>query len=359
MTKTDHPAAPQAPHEKHESPASEGGGDDAQPVAKEAPSSKAASLQQSLAVIGEELEKHEQASAAGFRRLQQRLAALSRQMEQAETQTTARLAELELARARAQAEIAAAQAEVATAQAEAAAAKAKAAASSKIADDAAADKMDGRPDSPATSAASSGKIVEAPVALAPPPAASPGQTPAHAPLATLPAAVAARPVLQAVAAPRAAISPASAGADRGAWERAALGTTLTSLPGIASDRAELVEGVLSGEDSAIGLVGQLMIFNSASAERMPQLLKDVGEAFYAWRPHAGGDSFRTALIDYLADRCASAGVTNTIELVRPGDRYDHTKHNAKQRGVEVDEVFGWIVLRDNGKVYTKASVSVK
>jgi len=27
--------------------------------------------------------------------------------------------------------------------------------------------------------------------------------------------------------------------------------------------------------------------------------------------------------------------------------------------VEIAEVFGWIVLRDNGKVYTKANVAVR
>jgi hypothetical protein len=65
------------------------------------------------------------------------------------------------------------------------------------------------------------------------------------------------------------------------------------------------------------------------------------------------------LIAHLTECCEAAGVSNTIELVRPGDRYDHTRHNSKQRGVEIDGVFGWIVLRDNGKVYTKASVAVK
>ena len=53
------------------------------------------------------------------------------------------------------------------------------------------------------------------------------------------------------------------------------------------------------------------------------------------------------------------GLKNRIEVVQAGDRYDLNRHNAKERGVEVDEVFGWIVLRDNGKVYSKANVSVK
>jgi hypothetical protein len=50
---------------------------------------------------------------------------------------------------------------------------------------------------------------------------------------------------------------------------------------------------------------------------------------------------------------------NTIELVHPGERFDATRHNASTRGVEITEVHGWIVLRDNGKVYTKANVTVR
>jgi hypothetical protein len=142
-------------------------------------------------------------------------------------------------------------------------------------------------------------------------------------------------------------------------ERVVFGASLAADRMFAADRAGLMQGLEEDDPAAIGLVGQLMIFSAASSERMPQLLKDVGEAYYAWRPESGRDVFRDALIAHLADRCEEAGVNNTIELVRPGDRFDHTRHNSKQRGVEVDDVFGWIVLRDNGKVYTKASVSVK
>ena len=52
-------------------------------------------------------------------------------------------------------------------------------------------------------------------------------------------------------------------------------------------------------------------------------------------------------------------MSNTIELVHPGERFDSTRHNASKRGVEITQVLGWIVLRDNGKVYTKASVAVR
>jgi hypothetical protein len=109
------------------------------------------------------------------------------------------------------------------------------------------------------------------------------------------------------------------------------------------------------------LCGAIMLFRSATAERMPQLLKDIGEAWYAWSPHAadGDNELRDALCQWLERSCAEAGVPNTIELVRPGDRYDAKRHNARQPGVEVTNVSGWVVLRDNGKVYTKANVTVK
>jgi hypothetical protein len=143
------------------------------------------------------------------------------------------------------------------------------------------------------------------------------------------------------------------------WQRIVFGESLAADMAFAADRANLLRGLEEQDAAAVGLIGQLMIFNAAPAERMPQLLKDVGEAYYTWRPHTGRDDFRDALIAVLGERCEAAGVGNTIELVRPGDRFDAMRHNSKQRGVEIVDVFGWVVLRDNGKVYTKASVAVK
>ena len=66
-----------------------------------------------------------------------------------------------------------------------------------------------------------------------------------------------------------------------------------------------------------------------------------------------------ALVASLLRTCEQAGISNTIELVHPGERFDAARHNASERGVEVVRPLGWIVLRDNGKVYTKASVAVQ
>jgi hypothetical protein len=91
------------------------------------------------------------------------------------------------------------------------------------------------------------------------------------------------------------------------------------------------------------------------------LLKDLGEAYYRWQPKTtpGNNLFEEALIGFLQRTCENAGIYNSIELVHPGERFDSSRHNASSRGVEIVQVLGWIVLRDNGKVYTKAAVEVR
>ncbi len=143
----------------------------------------------------------------------------------------------------------------------------------------------------------------------------------------------------------------------GDWLAAILGPQLADTD--AGRR--LLEGVLAGENAAQGLAGQLLVFRSATPERLPQLLKDVGEAYYRWSPKTkpGQNPFEDALAGYLQRTCESAGIYNQIEVVHPGQRFDAARHTAASRGVEIVEVLGWIVLRDNGKVYTKAAVEVR
>ena len=85
------------------------------------------------------------------------------------------------------------------------------------------------------------------------------------------------------------------------------------------------------------------------------------EAFYRWQPKtaATANPMEDALVAWLTETMQDTGIGNTIELVHPGERFDSTRHSAASRGVEIAEVQGWIVLRDNGKVYTKAAVSAK
>ncbi|MGI6419712.1 MAG: hypothetical protein ACOX1P_29100 [Thermoguttaceae bacterium] len=147
----------------------------------------------------------------------------------------------------------------------------------------------------------------------------------------------------------------------GRWRRAILGTDLAADAALGESTGQLLQGVAGGDKAAQALAGQLLVFQSAPAERLPQLLKDVGEAYYRWQPKTapGNGPFEQALAGSLQRACEAAGIHNSIELVHPGERFDSARHNAASRGVEIVRVLGWIVLRDNGKVYTKAAVEVR
>lgn len=185
------------------------------------------------------------------------------------------------------------------------------------------------------------------------PAASPAraEVPVAQPAAQAPAHPA-QPVRQ--------VQPATGQSGGGNLEAIVFPHELAYQQPLASERGALLHGLTRGDDTATSLVGQLLIFRSASVEKMPQVLKDLGEAWYRWRPNhaAEPDALRDALIAWVHQRMDAVGLGNRIELVRVGDRYDSKRHNAKQRGVEVSGVYGWVVLRDNGKVYTKANVTV-
>jgi len=146
----------------------------------------------------------------------------------------------------------------------------------------------------------------------------------------------------------------------GDWQTALLGRDLSENPNLEFHRQRLFAGLLENEPAACSLVGQLLVFRSALVEKMPPLLKEIGEAYYRWQPKtaAGHDAMEEALVGWIRSTMQEAGIGNTIELVNPGERFDSTRHAAAARGVEIAEVLGWIVLRDNGKVYTKASVVV-
>jgi len=155
-------------------------------------------------------------------------------------------------------------------------------------------------------------------------------------------------------------APATAAVDN-RWDRIPFGPDMANNEILAALREKVLAGLWAGEREATALAGQLLIFQAATADRMPQLLKDVGEAYYRWDPKTayGEDRLRDGLIAWLHNKCEACGVSNSIVVVRPGDRFESSRHNSKQRGVEITAVYGWIVLRDNGKVYTKANVAVK
>jgi hypothetical protein len=161
--------------------------------------------------------------------------------------------------------------------------------------------------------------------------------------------------------PPAAESQEEAPLSSAEWERAILGPALADDAALAFERQQLLSGILETDAGACALAGQLLIFHSSPTERMPQLLKDIGEAYYRWQPKTqpGTNPFEQSLSAWLQKTCEAAGIFNTIELVHPGERYDAARHNATGRGVEITGVHGWVVLRDNGKVYTKATVTVR
>ena len=172
------------------------------------------------------------------------------------------------------------------------------------------------------------------------------------------------PVRQPEPAPAIQPQPVAVGAETprsNDWQRAILGPELTENASLEFQRQQLCNGILDGQAAACSLAGQLLLFQSAAAEKMPPLLKDIGEAYYRWQPktQAGETTMETALVRWLQERCQAVGLSNAIDPVNPGERFDSARHNASTRGVEISEVHGWVVLRDNGKVYTKAAVTVK
>jgi len=146
-----------------------------------------------------------------------------------------------------------------------------------------------------------------------------------------------------------------------AWEEILLGSELGNNPSLTAIRQTFLADVIGGVAEARALAGQLLLCQTSSVEEMPERFRHVGEAYYRWRPRTttADDPLEQALADWLTRRAEDAGLRNSIQLVRPGDRFDSTRHAAATRGVEVVAVHGWVVLRDNQKVYTKASVTVQ
>lgn len=155
--------------------------------------------------------------------------------------------------------------------------------------------------------------------------------------------------------------PSSSPADEAEWQRAILGPQLAAQSALGAERRRLLADVLDGNGGAMALAGQLLVFQSSPPEKMAQQLKEIGEAFYRWQPkrRAERHPMEDALVQWLRKCCEDAGIGNVIELVQPGERFDSSRHATDGRGVEITEVRGWIVLRDNGKVYTKATVAVR
>jgi hypothetical protein len=146
------------------------------------------------------------------------------------------------------------------------------------------------------------------------------------------------------------------------WRQAVLGQELAADDSCRSVCDELVAAAMRRDCPALGLLGTLMAFHVATADRLSTMLKDLGEAYYAWRPRshtgpAGDDPMESALIRFLVGRCEKQGVRNKIEVVRPGMRFNGEKHRSESGGgTGVAEVRGWIVTREGGQALHRANV---
>ena len=162
--------------------------------------------------------------------------------------------------------------------------------------------------------------------------------------------------------PRSAPTPAAPPPSEGRLERTLLGEELAADDTIAEARQTLLAGLLSGDRPACSLAGQLLLFQSVAVERLPQILKDLGEAFYQWRPKTAAqtDPLEAALVLWLNKRCGETQCLNYIEVVQPSDRFDHLRHSSEQGGNEILEVCGWIVARrGSDRPFAKARVTVR
>ncbi len=133
-------------------------------------------------------------------------------------------------------------------------------------------------------------------------------------------------------------------------------------PSIQNELQYILQGILAHDSVSCYLGGILMMFQSSAPDKMVLLLKDLGEAYYRWANQFSDSNLETleeALVHWAQWLCEGAGLPNRIETVMPGQRFDASRHNSTMRGVTVTRVHGWVVLRGNGSVYSKALVDVQ
>ena len=146
------------------------------------------------------------------------------------------------------------------------------------------------------------------------------------------------------------------------WLRVLLGNDLFNNTELKRSVDWIEQQALSDNSDALLLLGQLLVFRFSSADRKPTLLKEVGEAFYRCFPKIRDerDHFEESLAAWLTKQCDAVGLPNSIELVHFGERFDASKHAPIERGgVEIARVLGWVVLRDGGRVFSKAAVQTR
>lgn len=146
----------------------------------------------------------------------------------------------------------------------------------------------------------------------------------------------------------------------GRWHSVLFGD-LAEDPALEDERAALITGLIDRDPAALALIGHWLVFHAAPDAQKPQLLKDVGEAFYRWRPKPPYEAclLEQALASSLERACEAAGIRRKIDVVALGGRFNAAYHRANEKGVEIAEVDGWLILREDGSVYQKAAVVVR
>ncbi len=150
------------------------------------------------------------------------------------------------------------------------------------------------------------------------------------------------------------------------WRAAALGDELVNDASSRAHCDELVHDLLNGQSLAVSLLGHWMTFRAASPDRLPLLMRQIGEAYYAWRPREQSgpseeDGLELALVRAMNARCERASVRNRVELIRQNTRFDPVRHepDGGSGGTTVVAVRGWLVLKADNSVFYRAKVSVR
>jgi hypothetical protein len=153
--------------------------------------------------------------------------------------------------------------------------------------------------------------------------------------------------------------PAESSGDN--WHGVIFGETLAGQDELREEREAVIDALHDRDPAACSLAGQLLVFHAATGAQKPQLLKDLGEAFYRWQPNSSQrrNLLERALVAWLESECEQAGIRRKIQIVDPGSRFNATYHRAGERGVEIVQVLGWVILREDGTVYQKALVEVR
>lgn len=119
---------------------------------------------------------------------------------------------------------------------------------------------------------------------------------------------------------------------------------------------QLTSQVLVGESTACQLGAFLMLFHRGALEECHKWIQAIGESWYRWAGEENGEA-KQALINWLNQECVRRNVPLRVEEVRSGVRFDSDRHIAVgQPGRDVYGVQGWLVLREDKSIFSKALV---